>query len=86
MEVVTCYCLKCKSELGRFQNAWIGLGNTYFSPAYPSLSRIVGLEATGEVHGAAPGSQIELRYDDSLGCGRQKLRSLMAAFYRIWHV
>ena len=64
MEVVTCYCLKCKSELGRFRNTWIGLGNTYFSPAYPSLSRIVGLQATGDVHEAAPGSQIELRYDD----------------------
>lgn len=48
--------------IGRFRNSWNGLGNTYFSPAYPASTYINGLEATGDVYEGAPGSQIEHRY------------------------
>ncbi|RKF58910.1 hypothetical protein OnM2_064052 [Erysiphe neolycopersici] len=58
MEVVICYCLKCKSELGRFMNAWYGIGNTYFTPIYNFVSG-TGLETTGDVYEAANGSSIQ---------------------------
>ncbi|KHJ34231.1 hypothetical protein EV44_g2998 [Erysiphe necator] len=58
MEVVICYCLKCKSEIGRFRNAWNGIGNTYFSPIYNLVSG-AGLETTGDIYEAANGSSIQ---------------------------
>ncbi|POS86003.1 hypothetical protein EPUL_002764 [Erysiphe pulchra] len=60
MEVVICYCLNCKSELGRFLNAWNGIGNTYFTPIYNIVSG-TGLETTGDVYEAANGSSIQHR-------------------------
>ena len=62
MDVVSCHCLKCNAELGRFRNSWNGIGNTYFSPVRPPLS-VNGFESTGDVYEAAQGSQIEDRYD-----------------------
>jgi len=62
MDIVTCHCLKCQSELGRFRNSWNGIGNTYFSPVHPPLS-VNGVESTGDIYEAARGSQIEDRYN-----------------------
>lgn len=62
MEIVVCYCLKCKVELGRFRNSWNGIGNTYFSPVYPILTYDDGFDGTGDIHQAAAGSQIENGY------------------------
>jgi hypothetical protein len=64
MEIVVCHCLKCKAELGRFRNSWNGIGNTYFSPVHSPLS-VNGFDITGDVYGAAEGSQIEDRYGRS---------------------
>ncbi|RKF57738.1 hypothetical protein GcC1_187001 [Golovinomyces cichoracearum] len=69
MEVVICYCLNCKSELGRFRNAWNGIGNTYFSPIY-NLVTSTGLETTGDVYEAAQGSSIQFSLLRDVVCTR----------------
>lgn len=67
MDIVTCHCLKCQSELGRFRNSWNGIGNTYFSPVHPPLS-VNGVESTGDIYEAAQGSQIEDSLLQDLAC------------------
>lgn len=61
MDIVICYCTKCKTELGRFKNSWNGIGNTYHSPVYAPVA-LVGIEATGDVYNGATNSQIEHRH------------------------
>jgi hypothetical protein len=74
MDIVTCRCLKCKAELGRFRNSWNGIGNTYFSPVHAPVS-FDGFESTGDVYEAAQGSQIEDRYE----CPRDHSFNLFAS-------
>ncbi|TQS36528.1 hypothetical protein Golomagni_03016 [Golovinomyces magnicellulatus] len=69
MEVVICYCLNCKTELGRFRNAWNGIGNTYFSPIY-NIVTSTGLETTGDVYEAAHGSSIRFSLLRDVACSR----------------
>ncbi|KAF4636891.1 hypothetical protein G7Y89_g1180 [Cudoniella acicularis] len=61
MEVVVCYCQKCSLELGKYRNAWNGIGNTYYSPGYGMLSQANGFEASGPIFPGSPGSAIEDR-------------------------
>ncbi|SZF06075.1 unnamed protein product [Blumeria hordei] len=58
MEIIICYCIKCNSEVGRFQNAWNAIGNTYHSPIHSPISGD-GLETTGNIYEAARGSSIQ---------------------------
>jgi hypothetical protein len=73
MEVLICYCLKCKSELARFRNSWDAIGSSYHSPTEPPVS-VAGIGVTGLAYGAAPESSIENRYAREMALIRVPLR------------
>jgi hypothetical protein len=62
MEEVVCACIKCRTTLGRFKNAWILIGKDYYSPVYPSVTKVNGFEGTGDVYQPSAESQVENRY------------------------
>ncbi|KAL3417555.1 hypothetical protein PVAG01_10565 [Phlyctema vagabunda] len=74
MDIVTCYCLKCEEQLGRFNNSWNGIGKTYFSPADAAYAVLgaLGLEAIGEFRAAEPGTRIEKSFLQDLACRKCK--------------
>ncbi|RFU34305.1 hypothetical protein B7463_g1983, partial [Scytalidium lignicola] len=58
-DIVTCFCLQCNTELGRFRNSWTRVGNTYYTAEYTINDN--GFDPTGEVRPAGAASQIEHR-------------------------
>ena len=62
MDDVLCACIKCRTTLGRFKNAWILMGKDYYSPVYPCVNKSTGFEGTGDVYQPSAGTSVENRY------------------------
>ncbi|KAH8820344.1 hypothetical protein F5884DRAFT_44267 [Xylogone sp. PMI_703] len=65
-DIVSCFCLQCNTELGRFRNSWTRIGNTYYSAEYTIHDN--GFEPTGEVRPAGAASQIENSFLQDVVC------------------